>query len=79
MNFNFFEWIRESVKISILGGVSDAVKIIGEPLDSKITTEKIMGFIKNNPDEENTKRRLSSTQTIAGSKKLGRSIAEIQQ
>ncbi|MDR1484389.1 MAG: hypothetical protein LBT09_06160 [Planctomycetaceae bacterium] len=81
MNFNFFEWIREGVKQSVLMGVSDAVKTMGTPHDEKIAKESILGFLQTNAIEDNTKRRVTSaitTTSTTGSKKLGRSITEIQ-
>jgi hypothetical protein len=31
MQFNFFEWIRQGVKQSVILGVSDAMEAIGSP------------------------------------------------
>jgi hypothetical protein len=77
MNFNFFEWIRTGVKQSVLLGVTDAINAMGTPHDDKIAKEKIMSFLQQDSNEDNIKKRLSSTSTT-GSRKLGRSIAEMQ-
>jgi hypothetical protein len=34
MNVNFFEWLRDGVRQSVLLGVSDAIEQIGTPADS---------------------------------------------
>ena len=74
MDFNFFEWIREGVKRSVLLGVSDAVETMGAPHDPESASEKIMSFLRDESGEtKTTRRRVASTTT----KKLGRSISEI--
>ncbi|MDR2762401.1 MAG: hypothetical protein LBB88_07365 [Planctomycetaceae bacterium] len=80
MDFNFFEWIRSGVKQSVLMGVSDAVKIMGTPQDEKTAKEKIMGFLQteSNSNDEINKRRITSTISTTSTKKLGRSITDIQ-
>ncbi|MDR0391455.1 MAG: hypothetical protein LBH59_06090 [Planctomycetaceae bacterium] len=77
MNFNFFEWIRVGVKQSVLLGVTDAINAMGTPHDDKIAKDKIMSFLQHDSSEDNIKKRLAATSTT-GSKKLGRSITELQ-
>jgi hypothetical protein len=61
-------------------GVSDAVKIMGTPQDEKTAKEKIMGFLQteSNSNDEINKRRITSTISTTSTKKLGRSITDIQ-
>ncbi|MBQ9372457.1 MAG: hypothetical protein IJU03_09725 [Thermoguttaceae bacterium] len=74
MDFNFFEWIREGVKRSVLLGVSDAVETMGAPHDPETARDKIMGFLRDEGEEgKTTKRRVAASTT----RKLGRSISEI--
>ena len=47
MDFNFFEWIREGVKRSVLLGVSDAVETMGTPHDPETSRDKIMSFLRD--------------------------------
>ncbi len=76
MDFNFFEWIREGVKRSVLMGVSDAVEQMGAPHEPEVARDKIMAFLQSDaPAETTTKRRVSSS--ASGQRKLGRSISEI--
>ena len=77
MDFNFFEWIREGVKRSVLMGVSDAVEQMGAPHEPEAARDKIMAFLQSEaPSETSTsKRRVSSS--ASGQRKLGRSISEI--
>lgn len=35
MNVNFFEWLRDGVRQSVLLGVSDAIEQIGSPADAE--------------------------------------------
>lgn len=75
MSFNFFDWVRDGVKNSVLLGVSDAVNTMGMPPEES-SKEKILGFLKNSPDSEQTARRLPGS-GAAGTKKLGRSLHDI--
>ncbi len=75
MDFNFFEWIREGVKRSVLLGVSDAVETMGAPHDPETAQDKIMSFLRDETEEGKTaKRRVAASTT---QRKLGRSISEI--
>jgi hypothetical protein len=77
MDFNFFEWIREGVKRSVLMGVSDAVEQMGAPHEPEVARDKIMAFLQSDAPAETatTKRRVASS--ASGQRKLGRSISEI--
>ena len=79
MDFNFFEWIREGVKRSVLMGVSDAVETMGTPHDPEQARDKIMTFLKDETEAPSTttRRRVSSSSSSSGQRKLGRSITEI--
>ncbi|MDD3586541.1 MAG: hypothetical protein PHQ75_05115 [Thermoguttaceae bacterium] len=78
MDFNFFEWIRQGVKKSVLLGVSDAVNQMGMPHSEEETKDKLLGFLQsdNTPKVTGTsKRRL--TLPSDSPRKLGRSITDI--
>ena len=75
MSFNFFDWVRNGVKDSVLLGVSDAVNTIGMPPEES-SKDKILGFLKNNADSESSVRRMSGGSS-SGVKKLGRSLNDI--
>lgn len=79
MDFNFFNWIRDGVKRSVLLGVSDAVQTIGMPQDEESSKDKILSFLQN--DEAvavaGSKRRITGGTATTGQRKLGRSITDI--
>lgn len=78
VDFNFFDWIREGVKRSVLLGVSDAVETMGTPHDPEESRDKIMSFLRDETAEaegKTTRRRVTSASTTP--RKLGRSISEI--
>ena len=77
MDFNFFEWIREGVKRSVLLGVSDAVETMGTPHDPEQARDKIMSFLKDESETSAPARKRVAASASSGQKKLGRSIAEI--
>ena len=76
MSFNFFDWVRNGVKDSVLLGVSDAVNTMGMPHDDS-AKDKILGFLKNNADNDVPIRRITGGNVPAGTKKLGRSLNDI--
>jgi hypothetical protein len=76
MSFNFFDWVRNGVKDSVLLGVSDAVNTMGMPPEES-SKEKILGFLKNNTENEPAVRRISGGPSSSGVKKLGRSLNDI--
>ncbi|MDR1957511.1 MAG: hypothetical protein LBQ54_00405 [Planctomycetaceae bacterium] len=79
MNFNFFDWVRDGVKRSVLLGVSDAVETMGMPTDEESSKDKILSFLQDGSAATKQvaapamRRRLPS----APARKLGRSITEI--
>jgi len=75
MSFNFFDWVRDGVKNSVLLGVNDAVNTMGMPPDDS-SKDKILGFLKNNADSEPV-RRIANGTTPTSAKKLGRSLSDI--
>ena len=82
MNFNFFDWIRDGVKRSVLMGVTDAVETMGMPADEESTKDKILSFLQSDEPEKlaasPARRRLPGT-SGGPPRKLGRSIAEIHE
>ncbi len=82
MNFNFFDWIRDGVKRSVLLGVSEAVEQMGMPQDEEASRSKILHFLQTEDSallEAPARRRLanSGASGAGSSRKLGRSIADI--
>ena len=76
MSFNFFDWVRDGVKNSVLHGVNDAVNAMGMPPEES-NKDKILGYLKSNADGDTPTRRITSG-AAAGTKKLGRSLSEMQ-
>ena len=73
MSFNFFDWVRDGVKNSVLGGVEDAVKVMGMPPEES-SKDKVLGFLRSDADSESSVRRITNGDTPATTKKLGRSL-----
>ena len=76
MSFNFFDWVRDGVKNSVLLGVNDAVNTMGMPPEDS-SKDKILGFLRNNADNDAPVRRISGGNGATGTKKLGRSLNDI--
>jgi hypothetical protein len=79
MQVNFFGWIREGVKQSVLLGVSDAVENLGLPPDAEESNEKLLSFLR----DENTAAALPASRggnggkSTGGKRRLGRSLKTI--
>ena len=73
MGFNFFSWIREGVKQSVLLGVHDAVEHMGPRPDEDPIGDRLMGFLQSDGGP-------TATRQLGGPKKrkLGRSLKDIQ-
>jgi hypothetical protein len=72
MQFNLFDWIRESVKRSVILGVSDAMEAIGSPDgdDSRVHLSHLLAAVTD-----------AGPATVAQApkrKRLGRSLREFQ-
>ena len=70
MNVNFFEWLRDGVRQSVLLGVSDAIEQIGTPADSDELHPNVAALLTG----ETTKAK---RKTGGGRKRLGKSLKEI--
>ncbi len=71
MNVNFFEWLRDGVRQSVLLGVSDAIEQIGTPADSDELHPNVAALLADQPAK--TKRKGSS----GGRKRLGKSLKDM--
>lgn len=75
MNFNFFDWIRQGVKQSVLMGVSDAVGHLGAPREGDEIQQRLLGFLQESPTTAPTTRQIGSS---SRHRKLGRTLEDIQ-
>jgi hypothetical protein len=83
MNFNFFEWIRQGVKQSVLLGVTDAVGHLGTPQENDDITQRLMSFAQEGmpalPAASAVAMPANRQIGLAPRrKKLGRSLEDIQ-
>lgn len=75
MNFNFFGWLREGVKQSVLLGVSDAVNHLGTPREGDDVQQRLTAFLQDSSTTA-TAPRLGGGNVPR--KKLGRTLEQIQ-
>jgi hypothetical protein len=71
MNVNFFEWLRDGVRQSVLLGVSDAIEQIGTPADSDDLHPNVAALLQGEPSK--SKSGIANT----GRKRLGKSLKEM--
>jgi len=70
MNVNFFEWLRDGVRQSVLLGVSDAIEQIGTPADSDELHPNVAALLQgDSPKPKQTKS--------GGRKRLGKSLKDM--
>lgn len=67
MDFNFFNWIRDGVKKSVLLGVSDAVDEIGVPEGDNTFHERMQSIVAVEEKKSGAKR----------TRRLGRSLKDL--
>ncbi len=72
MNVNFFEWLRDGVRNSVLLGVSDAIEQIGTPANSDELHPNVAALLQG--DSPKSSRRGKSD---SGRKRLGKSLKEM--
>jgi hypothetical protein len=73
MNVNFFEWLRDGVRQSVLLGVSDAIEQIGTPADSDELHPNVAALLQAETGSEKPKRGGAG----GGRKRLGKSLKEM--
>jgi hypothetical protein len=72
MDFNFFQWVREGVRRSVLLGVSDAIHEIGTPHDDDEVAKRMFGRFQAGPASP------PLVEESGNRKRLGRSLKSVQ-
>ena len=74
--FNFFAWIRDGVRRSVLLGVSDAVEQLGAPDSEEELHPGLAGVLHLNQSSANTPR-IAANKKTTGKRRLGKSLKEM--
>lgn len=69
---NFFMWIREGVKHSVMLGVTDAIEQLGEPPQGEDSRQKLLAFLREGAAAELPQRGRKSQP-----RRLGRSLRDL--
>lgn len=83
MNFNFFEWLRDGVRQSVLLGVSDAVEQIGTPETGAEISPELAGLLNESGSGGGATATATATKRKrvarkgAPQKRLGKSLQEL--
>jgi hypothetical protein len=70
MNVNFFEWLRDGVRQSVLLGVSDAIEQIGTPTEKDQIHPDVAALLTGDQTKSKTPRG-------GGRKRLGKSLKDM--
>lgn len=84
-NMNFFGWIREGVRQSVLLGVSDAVEQLGTPAAVEELHPSVAGFLKVDGNSAAGAPKLAHAPAVSGGpsgagkarRRLGKSLKDI--
>ena len=76
MDVNFFSWLRNGVKQSVLLGVSDAIEDLGVPENSDDLHPGVAALLRG--ESSGTGKRTGAANKSGGRKRLGRSLKEIE-
>ena len=71
MKMNFFQWLRDGVRQSVIQGLSDAVEQIGVP-DSDAEVQPALAALINGETTNKRQRKASG-----GRKRLGKSLKDM--
>jgi hypothetical protein len=77
MSVNFFNWIRDGVKQSVLLGVSDAIETLGSPADPKAMHPNIAALMKGSDENSSRTANVGTSAPANSRKRLGRSLRDI--
>jgi hypothetical protein len=83
---NFFTWIRDGVRQSVLLGVSDAIETLGTPASAEDLHPSVAGLLRVDKNAQAEPRLAqvgvgsvaSSSGNSASRKRLGRSLKDIE-
>ena len=70
MNVNFFEWLRDSVRKTVLLGFSDAIEQLGAPNETDELSPTLAAVLQPEPSKPKRSRG-------GGRKRLGKSLKEM--
>lgn len=76
MDMNFFSWLRNGVKQSVLLGVSDAIEDLGTPENTDNLHPNVAALLRG--ESSTATKRVSSGAKAGGRKRLGRSLKDIE-
>jgi len=83
---NFFTWIRDGVRQSVLLGVSDAIETLGTPASTEDLHPSVAGLLRVDKTADASPRLAHATATAgpsggnqsANRKRLGRSLKDLE-
>lgn len=86
MDLNFFQWLRDAIRKTVLLGVSDAMQSLGPPDEPETMHPHLAALMQSDPDSDAkpataAKSRSTSTARSRGGaaprKRLGKSLKEL--
>jgi hypothetical protein len=78
MDVNFFAWLRNGVKQSVLLGVSDAIEDLGSPESADNLHPGVAALLRGEDSTATKRVGASGAKATANRKRLGRSLKDIE-
>lgn len=75
--FNFFSWLRDGVRQSVLLGVNDAVEQLGTPATEEELHPSLAGFLQLQRTEAEVPKLGAKSKPATGRKRLGKSLKDL--
>ncbi len=79
VNMNFFQWLRDGVRQSVIMGVSDAVEQIGVPEEDQTVNPQIAALLAEPTGSTSSTKRKRVTSTANSRRRLGKSLQEMDE
>ncbi len=77
MNVNFFSWLRDGVRQSVLLGVSDAIETLGTPAEEDQLHPGVAALLRDGNQESSSEPKRVGGSSTRGRKRLGKSLKEL--
>ena len=78
MTVNFFNWLRDGVRQSVLLGVSDAIDTLGTPADEDQLHPGVAALLRDGDQSSTTTKRVTAAKSTRSRKRLGKSLKELE-
>lgn len=77
-NLNFFTWLRDGVRQSVLLGVSDAIETLGTPADEDQLHPGVAALLRDGESDSGGNSGRAVSGGTRGRRRLGKSLKDLE-